>query len=80
MARTLRATFFDSRANATTYRLPRADAIDRWLAAVPRDFCFAVKLSRLITHRRNLGNNDREANAVRNAFTLRDMLTECRRS
>lgn len=45
--------------NATTYRLPRADAIARWLAAVPDDFRFAVKLSRLITHRRNLGEPKR---------------------
>jgi uncharacterized protein YecE (DUF72 family) len=41
--------------NATTYRLPQRRAIDHWLSAVPKDFRFTVKLSRLITHRRNLG-------------------------
>ena len=41
--------------NASTYRLPQRSSIERWLASVPGDFRFAVKLSRLITHRRNLG-------------------------
>lgn len=49
------AQFSTVELNATTYRLPRRDFIERWLGAVPDDFRFTVKLSRLITHRRNLG-------------------------
>ncbi len=40
--------------NATTYRLPKAAQIDAWCTAVPADFKYTVKLSRLITHRRDL--------------------------
>ncbi|MBV8602420.1 MAG: DUF72 domain-containing protein [Candidatus Eremiobacteraeota bacterium] len=53
------ARFATVELNATTYRLPKRDAIDRWLSAVPDGFRFAVKLSRLITHRRNLGEPQR---------------------
>lgn len=40
--------------NATTYRLPTPERVDVWCAAVPANFIFTVKLSRLITHRRDL--------------------------
>lgn len=40
--------------NATTYRLPLEAQIETWCAAVPPDFKFTVKLSRLITHRKSL--------------------------
>jgi uncharacterized protein YecE (DUF72 family) len=40
--------------NATTYRLPRPEQVDAWCAAVPQGFRYTVKLSRLITHRRDL--------------------------
>ncbi|MBV8331298.1 MAG: DUF72 domain-containing protein [Candidatus Eremiobacteraeota bacterium] len=40
--------------NATTYRLPKAEQVRAWCAAVPPDFRYTVKLSRLITHRRDL--------------------------
>ncbi len=40
--------------NATTYRLPSAAQATAWCAKVPADFRFTVKLSRLITHRRDL--------------------------
>ena len=40
--------------NATTYRLPKEEQVARWCDAVPKDFLFTVKLSRLITHRKTL--------------------------
>ncbi len=40
--------------NATTYRLPKESQVQQWCAAVPRQFVYTVKLSRLITHRRAL--------------------------
>ena len=40
--------------NATTYRLPTPAQVSAWCSKVPPDFRFTVKLSRLITHRRDL--------------------------
>lgn len=40
--------------NATTYRLPSPNQVSAWCANVSPDFRFTVKLSRLITHRRDL--------------------------
>ena len=40
--------------NATTYRLPSESQVGAWCAKVPAKFRFTVKLSRLITHRRDL--------------------------
>lgn len=40
--------------NATFYRLPAADAFDRWAARVPDSFRFAVKASRYLTHMKRL--------------------------
>jgi len=40
--------------NATTYRLPKEPQVRRWCATVPNGFTFTVKLSRLITHRKDL--------------------------
>lgn len=40
--------------NATTYRLPKPEQVRVWCEAVPSDFRYTVKLSRLITHRRDL--------------------------
>ncbi len=40
--------------NATTYRLPKEPQVQRWCATVADDFIFTVKLSRLITHRKDL--------------------------
>jgi len=42
--------------NNSFYALPRPELLLRWKAAVPPDFCFAVKASREITHRRRLRN------------------------
>src|SRR5579872_3849525 len=40
--------------NATTYRLPSPDQVRTWCDVVPEGFAYTVKLSRLITHRRDL--------------------------
>jgi uncharacterized protein YecE (DUF72 family) len=40
--------------NNTFYRLPRQEAVARWVAETPRDFLFAVKMSRYITHVKRL--------------------------
>jgi uncharacterized protein YecE (DUF72 family) len=46
---------FDSvEVNNTFYRLPSVEALRAWGEAVPKDFCFAVKASRFITHNKKL--------------------------
>ncbi|HKG08950.1 MAG TPA: DUF72 domain-containing protein, partial [Gaiellaceae bacterium] len=40
--------------NNTFYRLPKRDAVARWVEQTPDDFCFAVKMSRYITHLKRL--------------------------
>jgi uncharacterized protein YecE (DUF72 family) len=40
--------------NNTFYRLPKRDAVARWVEQTPEDFCFAVKMSRYITHIKRL--------------------------
>ena len=45
--------------NATFYRLPRKEIVERWLAQTPSDFRFAVKASRYLTHVKRLGDLDR---------------------
>ncbi len=40
--------------NATTYRLPKPEQVRLWCESVPSSFRYTVKLSRLITHRRDL--------------------------
>lgn len=52
-------SLFDSvEINATFYRLESPDSFRRWRAETPRDFLFAVKGSRYITHQKQL--NDAE--------------------
>lgn len=49
------AQFFNAvEINATFYRLPKADTVEKWREMVPPDFRFAVKLSREITHNSRL--------------------------
>jgi uncharacterized protein YecE (DUF72 family) len=49
------ATLFDTvEVNATFYRLPRRDAVARWVEQTPPGFVFAVKASRYLTHLRRL--------------------------
>jgi uncharacterized protein YecE (DUF72 family) len=40
--------------NTTFYRLPRAEAVQRWADETPADFVFAVKVSRYLTHIKRL--------------------------
>ena len=49
------ARFFDTvEINTTFYRLPRAAAVERWVAESPAGFTFAVKVSRYVTHVKRL--------------------------
>lgn len=41
--------------NATFYRLPPTTMVEGWAKRTPADFRFAVKMSRLVTHVRRLG-------------------------
>ena len=40
--------------NSTFYRLPRADAVARWVEQTPDGFLFSVKASRYLTHIKRL--------------------------
>ncbi len=40
--------------NSTFYRLPRRDAVARWVEQTPEDFPFSVKASRYLTHVKRL--------------------------
>ena len=40
--------------NNTFYRMPKRDVVQRWAAAVPESFRFAIKASRRITHQKRL--------------------------
>jgi uncharacterized protein YecE (DUF72 family) len=44
--------------NSTFYRLPRRDAVARWVEQTPDDFVFAVKVSRYVTHIKRLREVD----------------------
>jgi uncharacterized protein YecE (DUF72 family) len=49
------ATLFDTvEVNSTFYRLPRVDAVARWVEQSPPGFVFAVKASRYLTHVKRL--------------------------
>lgn len=49
------AQHFDTvEVNATFYRLPKRSSVARWVEQTPRDFAFAVKASRYLTHIRRL--------------------------
>jgi uncharacterized protein YecE (DUF72 family) len=49
------ATLFDTvEVNTTFYRLPRRDAVARWVEQAPVDFLFSVKMSRYVTHLKRL--------------------------
>jgi uncharacterized protein YecE (DUF72 family) len=40
--------------NSTFYRLPKRDAVARWVTQVPDDFTFTIKSSRYLTHIKRL--------------------------
>lgn len=49
------ARYFDTvEINNSFYRLPTATTFDNWRDASPRNFCYAVKASRFITHMKKL--------------------------
>jgi uncharacterized protein YecE (DUF72 family) len=49
------ATFFNSlEVNSTFYALPQKRTVEKWSASVPEDFQFTFKLSREITHQKEL--------------------------
>jgi uncharacterized protein YecE (DUF72 family) len=49
------ASLFDTvEVNTTFYRLPRRDAVGRWVEQTPDEFVLAVKASRYLTHIRRL--------------------------
>ena len=49
------ARHFDTvEVNNTFYRLPNRSAVERWERTAPDSFCFAVKVSRYITHIKRL--------------------------
>ena len=49
------ATLFDTvEVNSTFYRLASRDAVARWVEQTPRDFVFAAKASRYLTHMKRL--------------------------
>jgi uncharacterized protein YecE (DUF72 family) len=51
------ASFFDTvEINNTFYRLPRREAVEKWVAETPPGFLFAVKMSRWVTHIRRLND------------------------
>lgn len=54
--------------NASFYRIPAIRTVEGWKRRAPQNFCFAVKLSRLITHVRKLKNCDSEINWFFSAF------------
>jgi uncharacterized protein YecE (DUF72 family) len=49
------AKYFDTvEINNTFYRLPTVKAVEGWVEGSPPDFCFAVKMSRYVTHLKRL--------------------------
>jgi len=44
--------------NNTFYRMPKREVLERWAAAVPEGFLFAIKASRRITHKGRLKDED----------------------
>jgi uncharacterized protein YecE (DUF72 family) len=49
------ATLFDTvEVNSTFYRLPRVDAVARWVEQTPPEFVFTIKSSRYLTHIKRL--------------------------
>ena len=53
------ATLFDTvELNTTFYRLPPETGVRRWAAEAPPGFCFAAKVSRLITHFRRMRESE----------------------
>src|SRR5215212_6312775 len=54
--------------NSTFYRLPKRDAVARWVTQVPRDFIFTIKASRYLTHIKRLTNMKRDDERLAHAL------------
>src|SRR3954469_14322317 len=49
------ASVFDTvELNNSFYRLPKVEAVQRWVQQTPPEFCFTVKVSRFATHMKRL--------------------------
>lgn len=48
--------------NNSFYRLPTTEALSAWCRETPREFCFAVKASRYITHNLKLKDPEQSSN------------------
>jgi uncharacterized protein YecE (DUF72 family) len=59
--------------NTTFYRLPKRDAVARWVGQVPDGFVFAVKMSRYVTHIKRLTDLDQ---GLRRFYERIEPLTE----
>jgi uncharacterized protein YecE (DUF72 family) len=44
--------------NSTFYHMPQEVSVQRWAQVVPKDFCFAIKLNRYLTHTKHLVADD----------------------
>ncbi|HEX2413046.1 MAG TPA: DUF72 domain-containing protein [Solirubrobacteraceae bacterium] len=63
------ATLFDTvEVNSTFYRLPRREAVARWVEQTPPEFVFAVKASQYLTHFKRLTDLDRGVQRFYNAI------------
>lgn len=54
--------------NATFYRLPRRETVERWSEIVPRGFVLTLKASRYVTHIRRLRDCDEALERMRTVF------------
>jgi uncharacterized protein YecE (DUF72 family) len=59
--------------NNTFYRLPQPNGLHNWRSSTPRDFCFAMKGSRFLTHMKKLKD---PATAIERFFERADLLKE----
>ena len=78
------AAFATAELNSSFYRWPRPSAFGSWRQRLPDGFRLSVKAPRGLTHGRDAAgkdvfvyfNNDGDANAVRNARTLKALLRQ----
>ena len=59
--------------NNSFYRLPSPAALKTWYAQTPKNFCFAAKASRFLTHNKKLREPE---NALQNLLPLLEILKE----
>jgi uncharacterized protein YecE (DUF72 family) len=55
--------------NATFYRLPRRETVERWATTVPKGFVLTLKASRFITHIRRLRDCREPIELMRSVFS-----------